>query len=101
MKKYLLVTALLLSLNAQADPIAWSNNKSGGKIILTSEKCWMPGFKNSDNAFKIVAYGKHTTTKGCYGIYKYDSSQIIVLWEDDEDTVVYAIDSFKPMIDDE
>lgn len=92
--RILIATLLVASMSAHADVIARTRNDAGGQIVLTDEPCHF-----APKGFKAISYGNGKTLRGCWGPFKYDSSRIVVLWEDEEDTRTYPLSIFKTAAD--
>jgi hypothetical protein len=77
MKKIILAVALCLSTLAHADVIGSFRNNSGGKIVLTNEKCWYNGkdYVNWRKIYTFTSEGK--TTEGCYQL---EDEDIHAIW---------------------
>ena len=72
MKKLLLV-ALLFSFNAHADTVAWLENQSGGKIVLTDATC-------PDDPRQFTAYGTSPSISTQFGCWFSDDMMVHITW---------------------
>ena len=85
--KYLFGIALLaLCFTAQAKAIAESNNKGGGKIVLTDETCRQKGYR-----LAYTQMNGYPTLLGCWSM---DNSFVHIMWYDN-DLRSYPIDTWN------
>jgi hypothetical protein len=75
MKKVIIALALF-SATAQAEVIAYTSNKGGGKIVITSELC-------RDNK-NLLAYSQTNDSPTLVGCWTNDQSFIHIQWYDSE-----------------
>lgn len=76
LQKTLCVALLAMAGSVLASPIAYINNKSGGRIVITSERgktC------TSDSRLAYATTETNRTIMGCWAI---DSLYIHILWND-------------------
>jgi hypothetical protein len=96
-----LITALTMSLIAgvsSAEFKAYTENKGGGKIIVTSEECILKNIpkKYRENMYSAVAYSSLSNELliGCWQVYTKDENYIVIIWEDDDDLKIYPMHAF-------
>jgi hypothetical protein len=77
MKKVIAIALFSFVGFAHADVIGSFKNNSGGKIVLTNEKCWYNG-KDYVNWRKIYTFtSEGRTTDGCYQL---EDESIHAIW---------------------
>lgn len=88
MKKLLLV--LLFISSVQAEEIAWTPNKAGGRIVLTNETCWSKGkeYPSLYRSYMVVPGG--SSMSSCYIV---ENDVIHMVYEDGSE-YRYSISGF-------
>lgn len=78
--KSIIAAVLFVPIIAQAEALAYLENKGGGRIVFTDEVCIAPNGKRYDNLAKMYGYDKGgQSLDGCYGI---EDNMIVGVWED-------------------
>lgn len=86
MKKLIAVLLIAVPMIGNAESIAYSMNKVGGKIVLTDEKC---GEKDLFLAYSSGDASKSGTVLfGCWLLDKF-AKQVIIQWQGDKNPNVY------------
>lgn len=79
MKKIVAVLLTTFCVSAQADVLAYINNKGGGRIVFTDEQCVVNG-KRYDNLRRMYGFTKDgTSSDGCWAI---EHEMVVAVWED-------------------
>jgi hypothetical protein len=83
MKKLILAALLAASTLAQAESVAYLENKAGGKIVLATNACYI----NGERFDPLLSAWTHTksgvVTTGCW-VYEDATDLVHVVWEDGE-----------------
>lgn len=72
-------------MNARAEVLAETENKGGGKIVITTTKCTGSGY---------VAYSTHPNANTLLGCWVYDESFIHIVWSDNGQVNSYPLSSW-------
>ena len=79
MKKIAAVLLTTFCVSAQAEVLAYINNKGGGRIVFTDEAC-IVGKKNYEPLRRMYGYTKDgTSSDGCWAI---EHEMVVAVWED-------------------
>lgn len=76
MKQLLALLLLTFSAYASADALV-IDNKAGGKIVLTEQKCYLEGGEKFNTAYTWT-FNSNERYKGCW---KHENGYIFILWE--------------------
>lgn len=73
------VVVVASSSDARADAIAMASDSKDRRVILTDEDCDMKEYSKAD-VLRAVAVVRGQLYVGCWGRFKYDDSQIVLLF---------------------
>lgn len=81
MKKIVAVLLTTFCVSAQADVLAYINNKGGGRIVFTDEPCII-GKKNYEPLRRMYGYTKEGASQdGCWGV---EHDLVVAIWDNGE-----------------
>jgi hypothetical protein len=97
-KSLTILTAILFSSVVHAEFKAYTENKNGGKIIVTNEECTLKKIPKEyrEAMYSAVAYSDKINELliDCWQIYKKDNDYIVIIWEDDYKLKIYPMHAF-------
>jgi len=93
MKKLILALALTLSASVMAEPVAFMPNNSGGKIVMTNDRCTGKNGKVYEGMWRIYTYNQEgVTTEGCFA---FEGDTIRVFWPETQQERRYVLERFE------
>lgn len=90
LRKIFVALWAMLACTAYATELAFTPNKRGGMIVITSEKCHHPNNPNHWIAYTTVE-GSNETSLGCWGI---TAQRVFIRWDGVRDLHSYPLENF-------